>query len=336
MNDVVMRADDLQAFYQTNLFGVKREVRVIDGISLSVKRNEIYGIAGESGCGKTTLLKLLSGSVRPPLRVLNGRIVYDFNRGGTLDLLGAPEEALADARWKSISYIMQGSMNVLNPLRRIHKSFIDFASAHMTYETRKDFRRQVVAHLAKLRLPAEVLNAYPHELSGGMRQRVTIALATICEPEVIIADEPTTALDVVVQRETLNLIKQVQVTSGNTVILVTHDLAVHANLADRLAIMYAGRIVEESTTEKIFNSARHPYTRHLVQSLPRIGDRTQRVGLEGTPPNLASPPEGCRFHPRCPHVFDRCRSESPPILKQADGHRVACFLETDAKEGGDA
>jgi peptide/nickel transport system ATP-binding protein len=174
-----------------------------------------------------------------------------------------------------------------------------------------------------------VLNLYPHQLSGGMRQRVAIALATVFHPSLIIADEPTTALDVVVQRGVLQMLKDIQAESGNTVLLVTHDLAVHANVADRVAIMYAGRIVEEAPTQVIFNASRHPYTQHLIQSLPMIGDKSSKLSLGGSPPNLANPPNGCRFHPRCPYVMDVCRTEVPEMIKLIGGHRVACHLVTE-------
>lgn len=327
MNNIVMQVKDLRAYYITEMFGVSREVKVIDDISISVKKNEVYGVAGESGCGKTTLLKLITNSYRKPLKVLNGTVNYDFGRGIPINILTTTDQEIRDIRWRDISYIMQGSMNVLNPLRKIYKSFVDFAYRHLPYRKSKDFRHAVIRQLEKLCLPKEVLNSYPHELSGGMKQRVAIALATICEPKVIIADEPTTALDVVVQRETLNLIKQIQVTNKKTVILVTHDLAVHANIANRIAIMYAGCIVEEAATKDIFENPRHPYTKHLVNSLPRIGDKRIKSALMGSPPNLADPPSGCRFHPRCTYVQKQCTLEKPISRKVGSEHTISCFFD---------
>src|SRR5690606_10742172 len=166
---------------------------------------------------------------------------------------------------------------------------------------------------------------FPHELSGGMRQRVTIGLATICNPDFIIADEPTTALDVVVQKDVLSLIRDLQRQMGSSVIFVTHDMSVHANTADRVGIMYAGRLVEEAPTKQLFTTPRHPYTAHLVASLPRIGDTTERPALEGRPPNLAMPPPGCRFHPRCPLAIEKCRQEVPPLMTVAPDQRSACW-----------
>jgi peptide/nickel transport system ATP-binding protein len=215
-------------------------------------------------------------------------------------------------------------MSVLNPVRRIGTSFFDFAFRHMGLD-KAGFEAAVVAHLARVNLPASVLKAYPHELSGGMRQRVTIALATICRPQFIIADEPTTALDVVVQKDVLAMFRSIQREMASSVLFVTHDMGVHAHLTDRLGIMYAGRLVEEARTPDLFARPRHPYTRHLIHSLPRIGDDRPRSGLEGTPPSLANPPSGCRFHPRCAFATERCRVEVPPMEPVAPDHRVACF-----------
>jgi peptide/nickel transport system ATP-binding protein len=219
---------------------------------------------------------------------------------------------------------MQGSMNVLNPLRRVRNAFLDFAFRHIA-KPMPEFMRIVEGHLKRLHLEPSVLNAYPHELSGGMRQRVTIALATVCRPEFIIADEPTTALDVVVQKSVLAMIREVQREIGSSMIFVTHDMAVHANMADRLGIMYAGRLVEEGRTADVFNTPRHPYTAHLIASLPRLGDLSIKKALSGQPPNLSDPPSGCRFHPRCPLAMDICRRENPALTTLAPEHRVACF-----------
>lgn len=324
----ILTVEGLKAYYQMNVFGIEREVRAVDDVSMTVKANEIYGIAGESSSGKTSLIKVLAAAIRPPLRVLDGSVTYRFN-GTPLDITRASEKEIASIRWKHLSYIMQGSMSVLNPVRRIRRIFEDFAYRPMGLKG-DAFWSAVEAHLARVHLEPAVLNAYPHELSGGMRQRVTIALATVCKPEFIIADEPTTALDVVVQKDVLAMIREVQQALGSSVVFVTHDMAVHANIADRLAIVYAGRIVEEAPTRTIFTAPRHPYTRHLVASLPRIGDTSPKPSLEGRPPNLSEPPPGCRFHPRCPIAMDRCRREVPVLEERPGGHRVACFRADEA------
>jgi len=255
--------------------------------------------------------------------VLAGSVVFNFH-GWRVDIHGVAPRELSAIRWKHLSYIMQGSMNVLNPVRRVRHSFVDFAFRHIG-QPMPAFLDTVRDHLKRLHLAPDVLDAFPHQLSGGMRQRVTIALATVCRPEFIIADEPTTALDVVVQKGVLAMIHEIQRELGSSILFVTHDMSVHANLADRLGIMYAGRLVEEGRTADVFRTPRHPYTAHLIASLPRLGDSAPKQGLEGAPPNLANPPAGCRFHPRCPRATDICRRETPPMTWLAEGHRAACF-----------
>ena len=317
----ILSVRDLRAYYQMQYFGIFREVRAVDDITLHVNRNEIYGLAGESSCGKTSFIKTIAAANRPPLNVIGGSVKFSFL---DRDVFSLSAEELSRVRWKNLSYIMQGSMSVLNPVRRIGKTFVDFAFRHIN-KPEREFGDIVERHLDRLHLSPAILKAYPHELSGGMRQRVTIALATICRPEFIIADEPTTALDVVVQKGVLAMIREVQQEMGSSVLFVTHDMTVHANMADRLGIMYAGRLVEEAPTREIFATPLHPYTAHLIQSLPRIGDLSPKKALTGAPPNLAEPPPGCRFHPRCPLATDICRRETPALTTLAPGHRVACF-----------
>jgi peptide/nickel transport system ATP-binding protein len=318
----ILRVENLKAHFRGTYFGVSREVRAVDDISFDVERNEIFGLAGESSSGKTTLIKTIAGLIRPPLELVGGRAQFAFLPDAPTIHQAAPA-AVAAIRWRHLSYIMQGSMNVLNPLRRIGATFRDFALPHIGGSAGA-FEAIVTAHLERLRLDPSVLSAYPHELSGGMRQRVTIALATICKPEFIIADEPTTALDVIVQKDVLGMIRSIQREMGSSVLFVTHDMGVHATLTDKLGVMYAGRLVEVGATRDIFAAPRHPYTRHLIHSLPRIGDVTQRSGLTGTPPNLANPPPGCRFHPRCPLAMDICRTVQPAMIDVGLGHRASC------------
>jgi peptide/nickel transport system ATP-binding protein len=322
----LLAISDLRAYYETELYGISRTVRAVDGVSFNLYPNEIYGVAGESSCGKTTLIKVISGNVRNPLRIQSGTVRFradDIDR----DMLAMSyDEMRTVMRWKRISYVMQGSMSVLNPVRRIIRTFADIVSTHRGIKDKKRFLAETTDHVRRLGLPSEVLHSFPHQLSGGMRQRVAIAIATLFEPNLIIVDEPTTALDVVVQRGVLQMLKEIQQQSGNTVLLVTHDMAVHANVADRVMIMYAGRIMEEAATETIFQSPRHPYTQHLISSLPTIGERRERVSLPGSPPNLANPPEGCRFHLRCPVAIDICKTIVPAMRVLPNRHRVACHL----------
>lgn len=330
----ILTVEGLKAYYLMNYYGISREVRAVDDITMTVKRNEIYGIAGESSSGKTSFIKVLAAAIKPPLEVVGGSATFDFG-GRMVDPTKAGEEVLKDIRWRHLSYIMQGSMSVLNPVRRIEKSFVDFAQRPLGLSGNA-FWNRVKDHLNHLKLPPTVLRSYPHELSGGMRQRVTIGLATVCHPEFIIADEPTTALDVVVQKDVLALLRNIQQEIKSSVVFVTHDMAVHANITDRVGIIYAGRLVEEARTRDLFRNPKHPYTAHLVASLPRIGDARQRPALEGRPPNLADPPAGCRFHPRCPLAIEKCRTEVPPLATIGEEHRSACWRADEVRPVLDA
>ncbi len=319
----VLTVKNLKAYYQISAYGLDRDIRAVDDITLSVKENEVYGIAGESSSGKTSLIKVLAAAIRPPLRVVDGEVTFNF-RGLTIDPYRAKPSEVEAMRWSHLSYIMQGSMSVLNPVRKIGKIFHDFAFRPLGLE-KSAYDQAVAQHLERLRLPQSVLGSYPHELSGGMRQRVTIALATVCRPQFIIADEPTTALDVVVQKDVLSMMRELQKEMAASVMFVTHDMSVHANMADRVGIIYAGRLVEEGPTKSLFTAPKHPYTAHLVASLPRIGDKTRRPSLSGRPPSLADPPSGCRFHPRCPLATDQCKSAVPQMEGRGTDHRSACF-----------
>ena len=322
----VLRVQDLKCFYVVDSEGEKTEVKAVNNITLNVKKNQVLGIAGESGCGKTTFLKSLLGLTRAPLRHLGGKVEY---LGGErpVELMALPKERRKDIMWKQISYVPQGSLSVLNPVRRIGDTFESFTGAHLDPGTsNKAYEELVHNHLEALGLPKDTLRAYPHQLSGGMRQRVTIALATILKPKLILADEPSTALDVVVQRGVIQLLNDIQEEQKNTIILVTHDMAIHANICDRIAIMYAGMIIEEADTQEIFNNALHPYTQYLIGSLPKIGDKTHRISAPGAPPSLGHLPEGCSFHPRCPEATAECREIMPELVDVGEDHKVACLM----------
>jgi peptide/nickel transport system ATP-binding protein len=325
----IVEASNLKAYYVTEAYGIKRTVKAVDDISLKVREGEVYGIAGESGCGKSTLLKVLLGAHQPPLRVVEGSVRYRLD-GEELDPVSMSEAKRRDIRWRKVSYIPQGSMHVLNPVRRIQNSFYDFISAHRII-SKRDAIEMTRVYLRDLGLPDKVMTAYPHQLSGGMRQRVTIALATILWPKLIFADEPTTALDVVVQRGVIQLLKEVQQKEGSTIVLITHDMGVHANLADRIAVLYAGKVVEEADSRTILKNPRHPYTQYLIKSLPKLSDRIERASIPGRPPALDNPPSGCRFHTRCPVAMDKCKTIDPQMITIGDSHRVACHLVTEAE-----
>lgn len=321
----ILHARNLKAYYVLDFSGTRRIVKAVDQVDLVVYENEIFGIAGESGCGKTTLLKVLFAQVDPPLRIMNGQVFYRLN-GEDVDVFTLPPEKKRRLRFEYIAYIPQGSMSVFNPVRTIRVTFLDVLESHVQGKAREELLKTAQEHLEKLGLSAKVLGAYPHQLSGGMRQRIAIALATLLSPRIILADEPTTALDVVAQRAVLDLLRGVQEKLKNTLILVTHDMGIHAAITHRMAVMYAGKIVEEGKTEDIFSSPLHPYTQYLIRSLPRIGDKTPRESVPGAPPSLVNLPQGCAFHPRCPHAFTRCREETPNLIPLGERHKVACFL----------
>ncbi len=325
MTSTILSTEELKTFYVLEVRGAQTIVKAVNEVELEIHENEIYGIAGESGCGKSTLLKALAGVVEPPLRTFGGKVVYHVD-GKAVDISTLGAEEMRRLRWKYVAYVPQGSMSVLNPVRKLKETYKDFIVSHVDVRSRDEAFALAKEHVATLGLPPQVMEAYPHQLSGGMRQRVTIALAALLEPSIIIADEPTTALDVVVQRGVVQLLVEIQQKLGNTIILVTHDMGVHANVADRIGIMYAGKIVEEAPTETIFGAPRHPYTQYLINSLPKFGDKTPRESVPGSPPSLIDLPTGCSFHPRCPFAMDICREQTPPLVAVEPGHRVACWL----------
>ena len=325
---IIAEAKHLKAYYITQSYGIERTVKAVDDISIEIKEKEVLGIAGESGCGKSTLLKVLLGTIDPPLKIIDGTMQYEFEE--SYNVLSMSKDEIKQIRWTQVSYIPQGSMNVLNPVRKIRDTFHDFIATHQNLD-KSETTKLSQDYLQKLGLSGQVMNAYPHQLSGGMRQRVTIALATILSPKLVLADEPTTALDVLVQRGVVQLLKEIQQREGSTLVLVSHDMGVHANLADRIAILYAGKLVEEAETQSIFKNPLHPYTQYLIESLPRLDDKTERSSIPGRPPALDNPPEGCRFHPRCPHAMDVCTKEVPPLVDIGEGHKTACFLVSEEK-----
>ncbi len=328
----VLRTEHLKAFYLLEVQGTQKTVKAVNDVDLQIYENEIYGIAGESGCGKTTLLKTLFNEVVPPLRLIDGKIYYRIDMQ-EVDVTGMSAEEKRKLRMEYISYIPQGSMSVFNPVAKIKGTYEDFIGSHISGQSREAIFELARKRILELGLPKNVLDVYPHQLSGGMRQRVTIALASSLNPRIMIGDEPTTALDVVVQRGVIQMLKDIQKNLKNTIILVTHDMGVHANIADRIGIMYAGKIVEEATTEQIFAEPVHPYTQFLINSLPKFGDKSIRASVPGSPPSLADLPSGCPFHPRCPHVKDICRQQMPDFTHLDENHKVACWLVGEGQHG---
>jgi len=325
MNETVLRTEGLKAFYVLDVFGTQKVVKAVNEVNLEIRENEVYGIAGESGCGKTTLLKALVAAIEPPLRLIGGKVYY-CGYGKEIDVSSLSAEEKRRLRWEYISYVPQGSMSVLNPVMKVKETYRDFIESHVSGKTREEAYEIAGRQIVELGLPRKILDTYPHQLSGGMRQRVTIALAALLRPRIIVCDEPTTALDVVVQRGVVQMLRDVQKYLENTIVLVTHDMGVQANIADRVGIMYAGKMVEEATTERIFGRPLHPYTQYLINSLPRFGDKTTRESVPGSPPSLIDLPSGCPFHPRCPYVLDICTKQMPGFVRLEPNHRVACWL----------
>jgi peptide/nickel transport system ATP-binding protein len=294
-------------------------VKAVDRVSLEVRDGEILGIAGESGCGKSTLLKLLYGSFSDGLEIFSGRISWrDRDGERTIDSADFHRHW-----WKLFSYVPQGSMSALNPLMRIAPQMMD-AGGGAGADT-GGRRSRILQTLRELELPERVMRLFPHQLSGGMRQRVLIGLAAFVDPEVVLADEPTTALDVVVQRQILENLVRLQRKRRNSIVIVSHDLGLHGQIADRVAVLYAGRLAEIGEADQVLRRPAHPYTRGLVDALPRLGDKRPRLGIDGRPPDFRAMPDGCRFRPRCSAATDACAGIDPDPLPQADGRQAACI-----------
>jgi len=314
----VLEVRNLKMYYFTS----KGVVKAVDNVSFDLKKGEVLGLAGESGCGKSSLGFTLLGMPTPPGKIVDGSIKIDGR-----EIVGLPEDVLRrEIRWQKISMIFQGAMNALNPVYTI-----GFQMAEPLIYHRGMSQEEAIAkaqkYLELVGLDPEIVYRYPHELSGGMKQRVVIAMALLMEPSVVIADEPTTALDVIVQAQIINLMKKLKRELNLSMIFITHDLSILAEISDKVAIMYAGKIIEIGDSEKVYYEPAHPYTQKLLAAIPRLHEDVERLEfIPGQPPNLINPPKGCRFHPRCPYVMDVCRRQEPELKEIDADHYAACWL----------
>jgi oligopeptide/dipeptide ABC transporter ATP-binding protein len=317
--NTLLDVSELEITYQRE----DREIPAVQGVTFQVGESEILGLVGESGCGKSTVALSMIGLLPPNARCVGGQMAFHGR-----NLLTAPEEEWREVRWTEIALVFQEGMNALNPLMRIRDQIVEPIMLHeRDHVTGHEARGRAAELLERVGIPASRGDAYPHELSGGMRQRAGIAMALACSPSLVIADEPVTALDVVVQAQILDLLAELRETLGLAMVFISHDLGVVAELCDRVAVMYAAEIVESGTATEVFQHPRHPYTAGLVACVPRIGaERKLGAALPGFPPALWAPPKGCRFHPRCPRVMAACRNASPGETVFSSSHTARCFL----------
>ncbi len=317
---VVLEVEGLRTHFVTR-WGL---VKAVDGVSFQLHAGETLGLVGESGCGKSvTALSIMRLVPSPPGQIVGGRVLMEGN-----DILQADEHEMTQLRGSKIAMILQDPMTALNPVFNITDQASEALRIHKGLSG-KDLKEQVIAMLRRVRIPAPEIRIrdYPHQLSGGMRQRVVGAIGISCDPLVLIADEPTTSLDATIQAQYLRLLKDLQQQTGTALVFITHDFGIVAKMCDRVAVMYAGRIVEQGDVRQIFDNPSHPYTEALINSVPKLEEKIDRLyAIEGQPPTLWDLPGGCSFAPRCPYVNDRCHEEYPSLLTVGDRHVAACWL----------
>lgn len=315
--DNVLTVENLSTHFNTGA-GI---AKAVENVSFSVKKGEMLGLIGESGCGKTTVAQSILRLIEYPGKVVSGKVLLNG-----IDLLQASQRDLENIRWKEISVIPQSAMNALNPAYTVGDQIIESIMIHEDV-TRNEALQRACNLLEMVGIDRERWRSYPHEFSGGMKQRVAIAMALSCNPKLVISDESTTGLDVLTQAQVIGLIKKLQHEMQLSIIIISHDLPMVTAICDRIAIMYAGKIIEWGDTEDILNDARHPYARGLLDATPDLANPDKEViSIPGSVPNLINPPQGCRFHPRCANAIDRCKQEIPQFKEVQAGHYVACFL----------
>ncbi len=313
----LLEVKNLKAYFYT----YRGVVKAVDDISFNLEKGKVLGLTGESGCGKSTTAYSIINLVPPPGRIAGGQVLLNG-----IDITKMNENQVRKKiRWKRISMIFQGAMNALTPVYTIGRQINEVITLHEGI-ARKEALERARKLLELVGLEPSLIKRYPHELSGGQKQRAFIAMALALNPDIVIADEPTTALDVVVQAQFLNVLKRLVKKLDMSLILITHDISVIAEMVDEVAVMYAGEIVEKGPSEKIFLDAIHPYTRGLLRSVPRLRSPEEIKWIPGLPPDLVSPPPGCRFHPRCPYAMEVCRKNEPSMTRMAPNHYASCWL----------
>jgi peptide/nickel transport system ATP-binding protein len=307
---------DLKIYF----FTFRGAAKAVDGVSFRINENQTLGLIGESGCGKTTTAMAMMKFVKPPGAIVGGRILFDGS-----NILDMNDEQIRLLRGNDIAIVRQEAQNALNPVMTIGKQITELILEHEAV-TKKAALARARNQLNLVGISDKRINSYPHEFSGGMKQRAMVAIATACNPKLLILDEPTTGLDVIVQRQILNMLKNLKEQLTLTSVFISHDLSVVAETCDRVAVMYAGKLMEETETVKLYQSPMHPYSQALIGAYPSLkGEKKQLHSIPGAPPRLIDPPNGCRFEPRCSHAMAVCAQEEP-IIKVSDGHRVACHL----------
>lgn len=317
----VLEVEDLRVYYHTP----RGAVRAVDGVTFTVKAGERLGLVGESGSGKTTIALALMQLIRPPGRIEGGHVFVDGK-----DLIGLSDEEMRQRRLAVIAMVAQGAMNSLNPVIRVRDQILDALKDHGVRLSKSETQEKIADLLTRVGLSPKVADMYPHELSGGMKQRVCIAIAISMSPKVIIADEPTSALDVVVQRQVMETLRNVQLELGAAIILVGHDMGLMAQAVDRLGVMYAGNLAELCDVRAIFEDPLHPYSKLLIASLPSLKEKGVFQGIPGLPPSLLNKPKGCPFRFRCPSAFAKCEDVEPKLTEVKPGRWVSCHLYEDA------
>lgn len=321
----LLRIEDLKVDY----LSTRGPVRAVDGVSFALKPGEVLGLAGESGSGKSTIAQAILRILQPPAVIAGGSVKFEDR-----EILDMNDEELSQFRWRDVSMVFQSAMNALNPVMTVGEQIMDAIQTHEGVSSRVA-RSRAEELLVVVGIEANRIDSYPHQLSGGMRQRAVIAIALALHPPLMIMDEPTTALDVVVQKEIMFQITELREQLGFSILFITHDLSLLVEISDRIAIMYAGQIVELAPARQLFEKPLHPYTRGLMSSFPSLtGDRVKLMGIPGSPPDLAAPPTGCRFHPRCPNRMPICDNIVPRLAEVEHEHWVACHLYPESTPAG--